>query len=69
MLVYLSHYQINSSSVSIVNGYGLEEQDKVPDRDMNFSLRPHAQTGSAAQPAPYPIGTGGSFPDGRVPEA
>jgi hypothetical protein len=32
----MSHDHMNSSSVSIVNGYGLEEQDMVPQRDMNL---------------------------------
>jgi hypothetical protein len=32
----------------------------------DFSSRPCIQTGSGAQPASYPIGTGGSFPGGKV---
>jgi hypothetical protein len=28
----------------------------------NFSLHHHVQNGSGAQPASYPVGTGGSFP-------
>jgi len=32
----------------------------------NFSLRHRVQTGSAAHPASYSIGSGGSFPGGKA---
>jgi hypothetical protein len=32
----------------------------------NFSLHHCIQTGSGAHPASYPVGTGGSFPDGKA---
>jgi len=36
---------------------------------VNFSLRHHVQTGSAAHPASYSMVTGGSFPGGKVARA
>jgi hypothetical protein len=35
----------------------------------DFSLLHIVQTGSAAHPASYPMGTGGSFPRGKAAEA
>jgi hypothetical protein len=32
----------------------------------NFSLRHRVQTGSGVQPASYPMGIGGSFPEGKA---
>jgi hypothetical protein len=32
----------------------------------NFSVRHHVQTGSGAHPTSYPMGTGGSFPEGKA---
>jgi hypothetical protein len=32
----------------------------------DFSSSPCVQTGSAAHPASYPMGTGGSFPGGKA---
>jgi len=34
-----------------------------------FSLHCHVQSGSGAHPASYPMGTGGSFPGGKVARA
>jgi len=52
------------SSVSIVTGYGLDDQDSAGAR--NFSLLHHVHTGSGALPASYPTGTRGYFPGGEV---
>jgi hypothetical protein len=44
------------SSVGIGTGYGLD--------DRGVGVR--VQTGSGTHPASYPIGTGGSFPEGKA---
>jgi len=36
---------------------------------LNFSLRHHVLTGSGAQPASYPTGTGDYFPGDKASEA
>jgi hypothetical protein len=40
-----------------------------PGRVKNCSLLHSVQTGSGAHPASYPMGTGGSFPGGKAPDA
>jgi hypothetical protein len=45
------------SSGSIVSDYGPDDQGSIPDR---------GQTGSGAQPASYPMGTGGPFSGGKA---
>jgi hypothetical protein len=56
------------SVVGIATGYGLDDRGvgvRVPVRP-EFSLLHVVQTGSGAHPTSYPIGTGGSFPGGKV---
>jgi hypothetical protein len=57
------------SSVGIALGYGLDHRDsrvRFPAGAGNFSLHHSVQNGSGAHPASYPMGTWGSFPEGRV---
>jgi hypothetical protein len=57
------------SSVSIVTDYGLDDwmiRVWILVETWNFSLQHCAQTGSGAHPASCPVGTGGSFPEGKV---
>jgi hypothetical protein len=54
---------------SIATGYGLDDRMigvRFPVGAGNFSLRLHVQTGSGAHPASYPMGTGGSFHEGKA---
>jgi hypothetical protein len=37
----------------------MDDRGSIPGRDREFSLRHCVQTGSAAHPASYPMGTGG----------
>jgi hypothetical protein len=55
----------HDSSVSIVLGYGLDNQDsrvRFLAGAGNFSLHHHVQNGSGGYQASYPMGTRGSFP-------
>jgi hypothetical protein len=56
------------SSGSIVSDYGLDDWaiEVQPPTGADFSSSPCIQTGSGAHPASYPMGTGGSFPGGKV---
>jgi hypothetical protein len=57
------------SSVGIATAYGLDDRMigvRFPVAVRNFSLRHRVQTGSEAHSASYPMGTGGSFPEGKV---
>jgi hypothetical protein len=59
----------SDSSVGIVTGYGLDDRGprvRFPAQAGNFSLHCHVQTGSGAHPAPYPMGTGSSFPGDKA---
>jgi hypothetical protein len=56
------------STVGIATGYGLDDQGvgvQVPvgAKKILFHV---IHTGSGAHPAPYPMGTGGSFPRGKA---
>jgi hypothetical protein len=42
---------------------------RVPAGVGNFSLYHRVQSGSGAHPDSYPMGTGGSFPEGKAAEA
>jgi hypothetical protein len=56
------------TSSSIVSDYGLDDREievRSP-TGADFSSSPCVQTGSGAHPAPYPMGTGGSFPEGKA---
>jgi len=49
-------------------GYGLEYWGSIFGRNKQgiFSLRHRVQTCSGVHPVSYPMGTGGSFPGGKV---
>jgi hypothetical protein len=58
------------SSVGISLGYGLDDggsRVRFPAGAWNFSIHLHAQNGSGAHPAPYPMGKRGSFPGVKRP--
>jgi hypothetical protein len=64
---YISSFSLaichdTDSSVGIVTGYELDGRDFAPDRGKIFPLPHSVQTGSGAQQASYPRGTGGPFP-------
>jgi hypothetical protein len=57
------------SSVCIATDYGLDDRMvgvRFPARPGNFSLRHHVHTSSGNYPASYPMGTGGSFREGKA---
>jgi hypothetical protein len=57
------------SSVGIALGYGLDDRGskvRFPAGAVNFSLHHRVQNGSGAHPASYPLGTSGSFPEGKA---
>jgi hypothetical protein len=57
------------SSVGIALGYGLDDRGcrvRFPAGSGNFSLHHRVQKGSGARPASYPMGTRGSFPEGKA---
>jgi hypothetical protein len=57
------------SSGGIVSDCGLDDRAvevRSPTGAEDFSSSPCVQTGSGAQPASYPMGTGVSFPGGKV---
>jgi hypothetical protein len=58
----------HDSAVGIATGYGLEDQRfEFESRwRREFSLLHVVQTGSEANPASYPMGTGGSFLRGKA---
>jgi hypothetical protein len=61
-----------NSSVGIALGYGLDDRGSrvlFPAEAGNFSLHYRVQNGSGAHPASYPMGTRGSFPEGKVARA
>jgi hypothetical protein len=69
--IYFNKYPIEgrNSSVSIALGYGLDNRGsrvRFPARVGNFSLHHRIQNGSRAHPASYPMGTTGSFPEGKA---
>jgi hypothetical protein len=60
---------ICGSSGSILSDYGLDDRAtevRSPTEAEDFSSSPCIQTGSGAHPAPYPMGTRGSFPGGKA---
>jgi hypothetical protein len=57
------------SSVGIVLGYWLDDRGcrvRFPAETGNFSLHHRVQNGSGAHPASYPMGTRGSFREGKA---
>jgi hypothetical protein len=57
------------SSVGIALGYELDDwgsRVRFPAEAGDFSLYHRVQNGSGAHPAPYPMGTRGSFPGGKA---
>jgi hypothetical protein len=62
-------YKSRDSSVCIALGYGMDNRGsrvRFLAGAGNFSLHHRVQDGSGAHPAPYPMGTGGSFPGGKA---
>jgi hypothetical protein len=52
-----------------VSNYGLDDRAievRSPTAAEYFSSSLCVQTGSGAHPAPYPMGTGGSYPGGKA---
>jgi hypothetical protein len=65
----LSLYMYFLLDPGIATGYVLDDRMivvRLPVGVGNFSLHHRVQTGSGAHPASYPLGTGGSFPGGKV---
>jgi hypothetical protein len=63
-----SQKKSRGSSGSIVSDHGLDDW-AIEVRFLtgaDFSSSPCVQTGSGAHPPSYPMGTGGSFPGGKV---
>jgi hypothetical protein len=57
------------SSVGIALGYGMDDRGsrvRFPAGAWNFSLHHRVQSGSGAHPASSPMGTTGSFPEGKA---
>jgi hypothetical protein len=62
-------YESRDSSVGIALGYGLNDRGsrgRLPAGAGNFSLHHRVQNGSGIHPASYPMGTGGSFLEGKA---
>jgi hypothetical protein len=55
---------VRESSVGVAMGWTAGVRS--PAGTVDLSLLRRVQPGSGAQPASYPMGTGGSFPDGKV---
>jgi hypothetical protein len=54
------------SSVGITTGYRLDGRGSIPGRGKRFSVFHRVQNGSGVHPAPYKMGTEGSFPKDKV---
>jgi hypothetical protein len=66
---YHNTVYLNYGSVSIVSGYGLDDRAigvRSPAEAKDFSFNLCVQTGSEAHLASGTMGTGGSFPRGKV---
>jgi hypothetical protein len=66
---WVKSIQSRDSSVGIVLGSGLDDwgsRVRFPAGAGNFSLHHSVQNGSGAQPASYPMDTGGSFPGDKA---
>jgi hypothetical protein len=70
-IVMQLNYFFQDSTVYTVTGYGLDNQGLQFQFwwGQEFSLLDVVQTGSGAHPAPYSVGTGGSFPVGKKARA
>jgi hypothetical protein len=51
---------------SVVSDYGLDDRGSIPTGAEDFSSSLCFQTGPGAQPASYPMCTGGPFPGGKA---
>jgi hypothetical protein len=70
--VHMIDKQSRDSSVGIGLDYGLDDRGsrvRFPAGAGNFSLHYRVQNGSEAHPASYPMGTRGSFPEGKAARA
>jgi hypothetical protein len=68
-LIYFTNVVEPCSSVSIVSGYGLDDQAievRSPPEARSFSCSFCVQTGSGAHPASFTMGTGDSLPGAEV---
>jgi hypothetical protein len=68
---HFANHKIKSrdSSVGIALGYGLDDRCsrvRFPEGTGNFHLHHRVQKGSGFHPASYPMGSRGSFPDGKA---
>jgi hypothetical protein len=64
-----SNIKSRDSSIGIALGYVLDDRSssvRFPAGAGNFSLYNRVQNGSGAHPAPYPMGTRGSFLGGKA---
>lgn len=66
--LYWLHALIHRSA-GTMTGYELDGRDSIPDRAKRFSLLHNIQTDSGAQPDPYPMLIGDSFPGNKATEA
>jgi hypothetical protein len=67
--VYVTVAKSRDTSVGIALGYGLDDRGsrvRFPVGGWNFFLHHRVQNGFGAQPASYPMGTRGSFPEGKA---
>jgi hypothetical protein len=53
-------------SFSIMSDYGLEDQNLIPDKGIDFSSSPCVQTSNRAYPASCAMGIGSPFPGGNA---
>jgi hypothetical protein len=61
-----------NSSIGIALGYGLDDRGSrvgLPAGAGNFSLHHRFQNSSGVHPVSYPMGTRGSYPNGKAAEA
>jgi hypothetical protein len=67
--IYEESIKNRDSSVGVALGYGLDDRCsrvRFPAGAGNFSLHHRVQNGSGAHSASYPMGTMGSFPEGKA---
>jgi hypothetical protein len=66
--ICIKHYVSRGGAVGIATGHGwtTEGSEFESRQGQEFSLLHVVQTGSAAHPALYPMGTRGSFPGGKA---
>jgi hypothetical protein len=65
-LITVALWKRGDSAVGIATGLTTKGSEFESRWGQEFSLLHVVQTGSGAHPASYPMGTGGSFPEGKV---